>query len=244
MEKILDRIRKLLRLARHKATNPNEAAQAAAEAQRLAFQYKLDESELILDDSEADKDSPIVEEDLRDITEPRLRGTANWQRVLIYAIAKANGCICIKDTTSRPHVMRITGRKRDVQTCGYIFAYLKSEVERLAKREPIPPHSYDTERRFRAAFRFGCAQTIAERLIALRGEMVAGLGERALVKVNLDLARIEDFFKQMHPSVVNRKIMGSGGMGYFAGQRAGKHVHLGRATAELGEAPRQLKGLN
>lgn len=81
-ERIIDRVQKLLRLST--SNNPHESATAAAQAQRLITEHRLEEAEL--GDVNAEPDGLEMRE-LFDIP------CVEWTMTLATANAHVNGCI-------------------------------------------------------------------------------------------------------------------------------------------------------
>ena len=95
-DKVLSRVRKLLALA--ESPNVHEAASAAARAQELISQHRL-EAVLEAEDAAATQDAadPIGQETLE--TSKRLR---RWKTVLAGGLARANGCIAFTRSAAQP----------------------------------------------------------------------------------------------------------------------------------------------
>ena len=122
---IVDRIRKLVALSH--SDNVNEAAQAAAMAQKLMMEHKVE-----LADLELSGQKVAVEEVVEDTVEGDAgrSGRANrWRINLACYLAKAfNSKVYF---TYRSNHIGIIGHKSDCQTVQYLQQYFGLEIERL-----------------------------------------------------------------------------------------------------------------
>lgn len=180
-DKILDRVRKLLRLS--KSTNANEAASAAAEASRLMQEYQIEEMSVNLDDTSAANESVGTES-----IHQEGRKASHWKGGIAAALARSLGAKMYwskdYDRETKQHVTRtnVIGRPSDVRTIGYMHGYLVNEIDRLAdeaweaeKDENMRYQISDTcgekisaARLWREAFKKGASTTISNRLDAQR----------------------------------------------------------------------------
>lgn len=180
-EKILDKIKKLLALSG--SSNPNEAATAAAHAQRLMDKYKIEQTML-------EAAAEVVEEDVRDWNDP-LDGVPHksfitWKARLGLVIGKHNGVFIWKNGGA----IMLVGKASDVQATRYLYAYCAREIDRLTKE-----HCAGEGKSYANNFRLGCIDTIAAKLKeerdALRKEIRQQSTGTALVRVNEALAKID-----------------------------------------------------
>jgi hypothetical protein len=132
---VIDRIQKLLRLA--KSDNPNEAAVAADRARELMLAHDLETADL------AD-----IRQSVREETVGKRRAQIKtWEKELFDAVARHHDCKalfirwtdhhrarhCAFDLTRTTYSMSLIGRSADVQVARYVFAFLLRQVARLAK---------------------------------------------------------------------------------------------------------------
>lgn len=233
-EKILEKVRNLLRLAGDKG-NENEAAAAAAAAQKLIERHRLDMAML---DEGAD-DRPSAEE-VRECEDPLDRGKAiiAWKGKLAGGLCAANGC----RNFWRSGCLIIVGAPSDVQTVRYLYAYFVREINRLAKQYAGNGKSWTH------AWRVGCASIIAERLRKAaeearndaRGEAQSA-DERgvALVRVDAGIARIDarsavatKYLEGLKLTKTKTVVRANGG--FQQGQIDGRHVQMAGGSAALG----------
>lgn len=176
----LDRVQKLLRLA--KSDNPNEAAAAAAMAQRVMDQYKLDLAMLATSEPE---------EKIGIDPDPLERDYAGWKSWLSQVIAKLNACSVYKSAGS----LVIVGRQSDIQTVRYIYQWLVLEVERLTAKTPR-----GQGKTWYNNFRLGMVDVLAKRLEAskketetqARANAFATSGEQGLSQMSSAIVRVSE----------------------------------------------------
>jgi hypothetical protein len=162
-EKAVEKIQKLLALSECKAASPAEAANAAAQAQKLINQHRISEAELleagtIVDDEKIEyfKEDPIF-------CAGRI---STWQLELASAIASANYC----RTITRPGMkgfknsaaILLVGRKTDKEIVEYLFHYCKNTIEALCKAYMLMGHG--SGKRFSNSFKIGAARGIRDKL--------------------------------------------------------------------------------
>lgn len=242
-DKILDRIRKLLALAR--SSNPHEAAAAAARAAELMAQHQLAEASL------EHEDEAIGEHELE-----RCGRKVTWKSILARGVCIACACDCYWTRPWRlgadERSLRIVGRASDVDAARYLYAYLVREIERLARaawdaRQRESP--LDSARAWKNAFRSGAASEIAMRLRTARDEALAAARRRAdadtaaskaVVRVDRDAAAVADYMSRLN-LVSPRPALVSSATGLYQGRIAGAQVNLG-GNPSLHRPARQLTG--
>lgn len=136
-EHVVAKVAKLLRLAEG-TSNPNEAAVAAAAAQRLMDEHRISKAEVGSADN-ADESIAVAGDPLWS-----RKGTLpTWVGYLASVMARANDCrtyvargrgFDLKGRRFTRTHLNIVGRESDVQVARYMFAYCMREIERLAKK--------------------------------------------------------------------------------------------------------------
>lgn len=140
---IVEKIKKLLALSR--SSNVNEAANAAAIANKYIAQYRINEADLI-DQKTANKsvDQEYYPEKMYDDTSPIYESArvTSWKLQLACLLASHYGCAIWNDkafgaskagrSVSR---FRLIGRYNDVQFAKTMFTWLVNEIQRLADTE-------------------------------------------------------------------------------------------------------------
>ncbi len=155
-DKLLDRIKRLLRLA--ESSNVHEAASAAARAQELMSRHRIEAASL-----EADSTAGIV--DHRDAPLEASKRLRPWKTHLADAIARANGCRIYLHTRGNIRAVVLVGRSEDAELVRMLFAELVKRVEAMTRK-----HGEGRDRAFCNAFRLGMVVTIGERLALANAE--------------------------------------------------------------------------
>lgn len=228
MNKILDKIQKLLTLAKNKAATPAEAATAMATAQRLMAEHQI---------TQLDLDGPVEEITRGAMCRVRQRHT-QWKVYLADQIARVNGCRILVMRRS----LSLFGRESDRQVVEYMFTYCVRQIDQLVKRYKgtvdLDTGVHCVGKDWANSFRWGCAQTIVTRMWAERRvvrEAVVDRGEAssALVKVDQHEAAVA--------AVIAKRTRGSysyGGVSnngaYEQGQKAGATVALNKGMSGKG----------
>ncbi len=132
-EKIIDRVKKLLRLAT--SDNINEAATSAAVAQELINKYNL--SHLLL------SEDPFAENVIKDYGKQSPqeslyefgKNSLSWKSILANGIAQLNHCRVYIGRRQTNKFIGIIGAEDDVSIVRYLFLYLVTEIEALCIKE-------------------------------------------------------------------------------------------------------------
>lgn len=251
-EKIVDKVKKLLRLA--ESADVNEAATAAAAAQRLMENHRIDQAMIDLDGDEGDG---VEDEEIENLHDDPLEASGRlgrWKSQLAMAIASINGCRIYlgrgyKDGTAQT-TLCIVGRPSDVASVRYLFAYLSGEIERLCKLQ-----GRGLGRTWANSFRMGAVHTVRKRLREAQQKArqearakLKGKGTTALVKLDKALARVDERAKEVEAwmkknmrlssarSSASRRDWGA----YAAGKRAGDSIDLGGSGSARRRGTRAL----
>lgn len=237
-DKISDKIRKLLRLS--ESSNVEEAANAAAAAQRLMEKHNIERAMLLGDhESWAPKlhfDAPLV-------TGKRI---STWHVSLAQDVARVNGCAVFVHEERLGDALIcaaicLVGTSEDVVNARHIFNFLRTEIDRLAAQ-------YGRERRERRqknnrtalnSFRIGAVNTIHWRLLetleaARKSARKSAKGSVALVRVDNAIAQLDqriDAAKALLAAAANGTPSGRARSkidwgAYAMGQQAAKNIDL------------------
>ena len=122
-DKVLDRLKKILALST--SSNVNEAANAAAAAQKLMLEHKLSESDV----------SDTQEGQMFELSMGAAGFSARWKFILVTAVARSFSCEAVGLRVGQRRKVRIVGRRGDVEISARVFRHLHSEIDRLAKIE-------------------------------------------------------------------------------------------------------------
>jgi hypothetical protein len=248
---IIDRIQKLLRLAKN-AGSEHEAALAAQRASELMAQHEVHEAEISLD-AQAPRVAEPIDKRFQ-VTDTKKK--VAWHMRVINGVARTYGAKAYW-TYGR---IQLFGRLSAVQAASYTSQYLMREIESITDIEaPSPQHS----RAYRNAFRLGCASRVAERLDAQTAAKRAPNSTYAhadgkstpsddappppsagvIAIIAKDHAEVEqaytDFSRKWRAGARVGQV--SSGSGYNAGQAAGGRVRLGGGRGGLPRGQGVLK---
>jgi len=231
-EKLLDRIRRLLRLA--ESSNPHEAATAAATAQALMDRHRVEAA--ALDDS---VDPGIV--DHRDAPLESSKRLRPWKIELAAVLARSNDCrIYVLEGRATDDLV-LVGRPEDAEFVRLLYVDMVKRVEALTRR-----HGAGRDRAFCNGFRLGVVTTLEERLRTLevalgRGDLPdldaddgppLGAEATALARVRLDERRdaVDRFLEQkLNLRAGKSKSLRADAEGYASGRLVGTGLALDRA---------------
>ncbi len=217
-EKIVDRIRKLLALAQHPATNVEEAALAMGRAQELLFQHKLDMAQIEIDTGEHEEISTMN-------FDGEGKNVQGWKAQVLNSLAYGCYCRCIHMQSARNiHGEKIArhaviGKPSDMQTVAYLYQYVCAEIDRLTEE-----HAPDSGKAYRNSFRLGASTAIWVRMQQKRREQDKAnpSNETALVVLRNDMEKVNAYVKEK----IGKTTTGGGsrisdGGAYAAGQARG-----------------------
>ena len=232
-DKIIDRVKKLMDLAR--SSNPNEAALAAQRAQELVERHRIEKEEL----------KEIKAQTGFDV-ETRTIYTAGklywWQHILADGIAQANYCRYMTNGTE----MLVVGAHEDILLVGWLYEIFAGEIKRLF--DQIYAHDYNrmmlglprSKQKARNSFFLGAAGMIVERVKAAREEARRKMKQeatssQALVCLTDALVRL-DAKEQAVVEKINEEANGVrkcqkssvDGPSYFAGQAMARDIDIDR----------------
>lgn len=115
---IIEKVRKLLAMARAKGTSPEEAASFAAKAQKWMQEYNLTRAD-------------VLERPLIDCTVFPYAGTRKWHKLLVATLAEFNFCKALQ-TKDNAYLF---GEEHNVRFVRDLYQFLWEEAERLAQAD-------------------------------------------------------------------------------------------------------------
>lgn len=246
-EKVIDRIVKLLKLS---TNNPSveEAASAAAMAQRLMLEHQISQAEV-----EEGEEEPTPEEIILDSVEVPGKRLATWRVNLWFAVAEGNNCKPILTpghykSRTKPK-LKAVGRQSNIDATLYMYAWLSKEIDYLTKEAKIINWNHDRGegRRFANSFRLGAVDEISRRLKEQKAEVYKQAEDRgattALVRVKDDAIAVKNQFKKFFPKTKgwNGASGATDNDGYSQGKKAGAGINLSGGKG-LRAPSKQLKG--
>lgn len=218
--KILERIKKLLRMAQD-VGSPHEAAIAARRAERMMAEYNLQNSDMLT--------AGMTLDDF----EERFEGKAGkrlpkWIDILAVAVADYTGCAVRK--VRKPGTvllsLKFLGEKSDLEICVYLWVYLQREIERLCDRSGVKHIGP------RTSFKMGCSSEICNTLRKMmredrKNDEVTSDG-KSLILVNKKAAMMKEKFGVVTYSRSRSGV--SDGGAHAAGREAGRGVSIRKAV--------------
>lgn len=228
--KIIEKIKKILALARDPAATPDEAATAAAMAQKLMQQHQLEEADLV--EKGHIKLDPISYE----IFYQSAR-TDTWIQNLANSLAPAFSCIVLLSTGRG---LGVVGRPDNREAFKFTFEYLKQTIHNMATRS-CPSHVHG--RRWTNSYGVGCAVKIHQRIKEERAALKAAadaMDGNAIILVKEE-ALVQEFVKtQMNTKKGSPSQADFDASGYRQGYIDGDKVNLGSVP---GRTQSNLKAL-
>ena len=228
-----EKIQKLLAIAEHERSDPNEAAAAAGMAEKIMRKYQFDYSAVII--TALKKGDDLSTEDI--VCSAKTNGTktlvvAPWIGYLAVAIAKLNECHTKQDWTSDGEAcIRFMGYTADVQLSRWTLDYLVQTTNRLCN-EYKKTEDYELGgRRLLNGYRHGVSIGMVRSLNKLEQAKKAEMAEAAKVSAGTSLmvvkqeaivAKFGEFKTKKAKSAVSR------GDSFSQGVRDGSKVDVAR----------------
>lgn len=219
---VIEKVQKLLALS--SSANANEAATAAALANKLIDQYRLSETDIAASDSEVD---PLIEDDGFIYETGRI---VPWKSSLVIALAKHYGC-ALFNSVHHPNGRQVSryklvGRTSDIQITKYMFNWLMLECQRLSEKE-----ARGKGRVFAASYCQGFVAGVRQQLTKSREEAKQNASNSAIVKLDAREQEAMQLMNKLHNLRSNRSQSASqfNPYAFDAGLNKGKAVHLGSA---------------
>lgn len=226
---VINRVQKLLSLTH--SSNANEAANAAAVANRLIDTYRLSEADLEI----KTESSEPIEEDVDYIYQS---GRVNpWKTYLISILVDHYGLVHWNDaewsTGRKVSRYRLVGRKSDIVIAKYMFTWLMAECQRLADL-----NVKGMGRVVVGSYCSGFVHGIALQLKNSRIEVRRNASNSAICKINIRNQEAESFLYKLRPNLKNsysRSQMRFDSNAYTAGKNKGESFHLGSSLEVAGK---------
>jgi len=212
-ENVIEKIRKLFRLARDKGATEHEQAVALAMAQRLMMQHNIS-------DVEEERIIEAIKGEWMNVD----RGDP-WEFVISSAVAVLFNCRSLIMKNSGSH--QFVGKPENVEACGEAFLWVCSQVEVLYK-EALHAYNGSLDKAGRAnlrkTFKYSCAQRVYERcqdiVARARNDIPSHM---ALVVIDQSLAAADDLIKGVKKAKIRSP---RAGIGTWTGRQAGDRVRL------------------
>jgi hypothetical protein len=231
--KIIERIKKVLALAKGAGTTEGEAASAAERAQAMLAEYNLSMADVV----EASSDEMIIDDNVYTDSYP-------WRRPLATMVARMAFCeyfyTTIKHEGSQTAYDRhhFVGLRHNVKASQVMFDYLITTVDRLAREgaRSLPPPQRSP---YRVAFRSACSGRLCDRIKARLDAIKKGDRrdlELRLATSNLPaLQSLYETSQRMAQETIAKSDFGTGMVTMKQKLRTDLHDQGARDGAEAGE---------
>jgi hypothetical protein len=225
---MLEKVRKLLAMAKDGRGNANEEDTAMRQANKIMAQWGIAEAEAdlsMLDAGEMSFGEALAGMDGR-APRPGVvhKSYQKWVGILSLGVAKFTDSIAVRRETENGQMLVFRGEKNDVLLARWLLAVLVIEIERELSGSGWRGKDPN-------AFRIAAAGTLQVRLIGMAAERVKMYREaqrksnsRALVVVDRKAMVIAEIFGKQKTSR-NGRFYGSAGA-YVAGSSAGQRINI------------------
>lgn len=219
MDKIVDRIRKLIALAKDRGASEEEAASAMAKASELMLRYNIDSIGEKEDSIEfvASRRSAILDQ--------------KWHFLLAGTVASLFNCRAIYTDLVVTH--SFVGRQENVEAAAEMFEYLVEQVEIVYKqglqafKGRMGRLSKSTRGEFRQTFKEACALRLYQRVKEIKANERGIIpSHRALVVIDNEKEMIEAFVKGIGIKDGKAITACKSGFGTGAGAMAADQIQL------------------
>lgn len=225
---IIERVQKLLALST--SSNANEAAAAAATANRLIDQYRLSTADL---ESKTEPAEPIEEDDGYIYESGRVNP---WKTRLVDILVKHYGLAYWNDNTyatgRQVSRYRLVGRKSDITIAKYMFAWLTTECQRLSDKE-----AKGKGRIYVNSYCIGFVRGIGTQLKSSRVEVQKEASSSAIIKIDARSQEADAIMFQLHTGLkrgTSHSHSQLDGRAFAAGKSKGEALHLGNSLGAGG----------
>jgi len=178
LESIFRRIKKLLAIAEDSRADPNEAAAAASQAEKIMRKFQIEQSDLIEVELRKGEDVSFGHYDV----EPGLSfGTITpWINQLVVAVAKLNEVQAVSvDDKILGRMYRFRGYRPDVEVSKFSFRYILNAIKRGSKQRSVLTHEIPA---YQAGFAYACMDSLRLALQEKQTERAAGSFGLVVVK--------------------------------------------------------------
>jgi len=164
--KILEKIQKLMTLAKDKGATQGEIENAARKAQEILFKYNLDIADV---EAYTSKDELGIDGDIIDYGEDWHKADGNWIATLYNVISIHNFCKIFLHKEKRydedkrgakTTLLTIVGKPDNVNIVKYLCIQLISQIRRAEKELWKVYEGHEKRGQFRRGFLLGCVRGI------------------------------------------------------------------------------------
>jgi len=227
LESVKRRVQKLLAIAEHERSDPNEAAAAAGMAEKIMRKYQLDYADVIM--AALKKGDDLSTEDI--VCTAKTNGTktkvvSTWVGMIAVAVAELTECGCRASWTEEFEAcVRFFGYTADVQLASWMLGYLVATTNRLCDEYKKTDEYMIGGRRILNSYRqgvsIGITQAIRALVAAKKSEVQTNAGTSLMVVKQDAIAAKYGEFKTRTP-----KTKVSHGESFFQGLSDGRKVDI------------------
>lgn len=206
-------------------SNPNEAANAAFQAQKLLEKHKLTRAAIEVESGERDEE-PVIEH-----SSPleEVKRSTWWKDFLANAICSTNGCEAYWDHRGAVKLLKLVGRQSDIDICRWLYVSVTNQIEALCKGAMLAGHGRG--KRWANSFKQGATSTVIDRLKAAKREVRQEYQQTAaLVLVETREEDVKNWMSKHHPRLRSgsKQSFSITRDAYSQGKQAGGRVDLSR----------------
>lgn len=237
----LEKVRKLLALARDGGATENEAETAARQAAAIMRKYQIDAAETLMremdDDVAFSRELAAANPDARG--GHRFEHVASWVGYVAVGVADLFDCVVDIVQTRDGAKVRYSGLESDAKVASWTHDYLCATIFRLSRTS-----EYRSSRSAATAFRVGAGSRVQARLFAMRAERdrqdaalrANGSSCTALTVIDRKRAIVGERFGAQRTQ--KARVRTHEHDAYDAGKRAGDGIQINRPIGGGGDAPR------
>jgi hypothetical protein len=223
-EDVLARVRKLLAVAEHPNTPPEEADNAARAAERMIAKHAIDEA--LLEAAGTTRSRP----ESRTMTVEPPYASAKVTLAGVVATAHGVRAISVRGADGPPTVV-LVGFGADLALVDLLYTSLLLQATTSVLRQP------ERGRAFRRAFLIGFAAEVGERLAEARREAVAEVGNAGTALVLRSRENeVDAAVREQFPRLRTSRTTVSDRGGLIAGRRSGANADLASGPRLSGQA--------
>jgi len=236
MDKVIDRVRKLLSLANNNA-NINEAAAAAAQAQKLIAQHQLDMATIAVEEGKDSlSDEPIG---ISDVPLYEGKRAITWKGSLAQIIAENNACrVFLSVGTGN---ICVVGKPANIEMTRFLYSYVAAEIERLSEIS-LRYQGFGREgaKTWSNNFKLGAVSAVRDNLAAMKREVQAQAASSAMVLIRNEDQAVKSFVDNMHLRQKPKVKITHDISARAAGYQAGKNIDVNRTGLGVGAETHKL----
>lgn len=239
-EAVLRRVQKLLAIAGDERADPNEAAAAAKQAEKIMRKYQIEHADVVRRELEGDDNfstadcTVIMKRDVKGRGAHRPVVVPTWGQWLAVDVAKLFDCGArVSYNPERGAVMRFFGFASDVQVASWTFDYLVGQTIAAIRAFQRTPGAYKRTKEESDSFRRGFVVQLCHMLkaeaAAKAAEMAKAVTSRELMVVKQQA--VERRFGEFRYQEKDTKA----GSAFAAGVAEGRKVQMRQGVRHDGE---------